>query len=250
MQKLAKFMLDPDAPNATSTLINGVSIIIDIIRHNNSDLENDPAVAALYDYQSTAVRAGGSVSLADMLRVMGDHVPEFTHLLLKPRSVNGPIRTTLGELEPLGFERLKICELFAELLHCSNMSNLNNFSMTPEEEAELEDKQPDEQLEEEEEKKEEKVEETTKSDAEPELSVGDYLKSKFVDKKAMPICVDLFFAFPWNNFLHYVIYDMLHQVFNGRMDVGLNRSLAISILKDGQLTDKIVIAQKANDEEW
>lgn len=61
---------------------------------------------------------------------------------------------------------------------------------------------------------------------------------------------DLFFAFPWNNFLHYVIYDMLHQVFNGRMDVGLNRNLAISILKDGQLTDKIVIAQKANDEEW
>lgn len=253
MQKLAKFMLDPDAPNATSTLINGVSIIIDIIRHNNSDLENDPAVSALYDYQSTAVRAGGSVSLADMLRVMGDHVPEFTHLLLKPRSVNGPIRTTLGELEPLGFERLKICELFAELLHCSNMSNLNNFSMTPEEEAELEDKQPEGQSEEEEKKKEEKAEEkvekATKSDAESELSVGDYLKSKFVDKKAMPICVDLFFAFPWNNFLHYVIYDMLHQVFNGRMDVGLNRNLAISILKDGQLTDKIVIAQKSNDEE-
>jgi hypothetical protein len=102
-----------------------------------------------------------------------------------------------------------------------------------------------------------------------ELSVGDYLKSKFVTSKAMPICVvsgiyghvqktmpqlninqDLFFAFPWNNFLHYVIYDMLHQVFNGRMDVGLNRQLAISILKEGQLTDKIVIAQKANDEEW
>ena len=34
------------------------------------------------------------------------------------------------------------------------------------------------------------------------------------------------------------------------MDVGLNRQLAISILKEGQLTDKIVIAQKANDEEW
>lgn len=35
------------------------------------------------------------------------------------------MRTTLGEQMPLGFERLKICELFAELLHCSNMSNLN-----------------------------------------------------------------------------------------------------------------------------
>lgn len=43
---------------------------------------------------------------------------------------------------------------------------------------------------------------------------------------------------------------MLHQVFNGRMDVGLNRGLAISILKDGKLTDKIVLAQKTNDLEW
>lgn len=194
MQKLAKFMLDPDAPNATSTLINGVSIIIDIIRHNNSDLENDPAVAALYDYQSTAVRTGGSVSLAEMLKVMGDHVPEFTHLLLKPRSVNGPIRTTLGELEPLGFERLKICELFAELLHCSNMSNLNNFSITPEEEADLQnlsdeqkgEEQKKEQTEKDDSKKESKAEAAGK---EPELSVGDYLKSKFVDNKALPICV-------------------------------------------------------------
>lgn len=170
MQKLAKFMLDPDAPNATSTLINGVSIIIDIIRHNNSDLESDPSGAGLYEYQQQANR-NASVSLADMLKVMGDHVSEFTNLLLNPRSVNGPIRTTLGELEPLGFERLKICELFAELLHCSNMSNLNNFLLTMEEEADLTSEQ------------EKKVKEPI------ELSVGDYLKSKFVNNKAMPICV-------------------------------------------------------------
>lgn len=163
MQKLAKFMLDPDAPNATSTLINGVSIIIDIIRHNNSDLESDPSGGGLYEYQQQQqANRNGSVSLAEMLKVMGDHVAEFTNLLLKPRSVNGPIRTTLGELEPLGFERLKICELFAELLHCSNMSNLNDFLMTIEEE---------------------------KLDESKELSVGDYLKSKFVNNKAMPICV-------------------------------------------------------------
>jgi hypothetical protein len=181
MQKLAKFMLDPEAPNATSTLINGVSIIIDIIRHNNSDLENDPAVAALYDYQSNPnLRVNGSVSLAEMLKVMGDHVPEFTHLLVKPRSVNGPIRTTLGELEPLGFERLKICELFAELLHCSNMSNLNNsFNLTQEEEAQLADT----------EKENTTAAAIENKPKEPELSVGDYLKSKFVDYRAMPICV-------------------------------------------------------------
>ncbi|KAG1139562.1 hypothetical protein G6F37_010335 [Rhizopus arrhizus] len=231
MQKLAKFMLDPDAPNATSTLVNGVSIIIDIIRHNNADLENDPAVTGLYGYSTSTIRPK-PVSLADMLKVMSDHIPQFTQLLLKPRSVNGPVHTTLGDIEPLGFERLKICELFAELLHCSNMSNLNNFNRMNDEE----DQQQKEET------------RIIKIDGD-ELSVGDYLKSKFVSSKAMPICVDLFFAFPWNNFLHYVIYDMLHQVFNGRMDVGLNRQLAISILKEGQLTDKIVIAQKANDEE-
>ncbi|KAG1454043.1 hypothetical protein G6F46_008816 [Rhizopus delemar] len=232
MQKLAKFMLDPDAPNATSTLVNGVSIIIDIIRHNNADLENDPAVTGLYGYSTSTIRPK-PVSLADMLKVMSDHIPQFTQLLLKPRSVNGPVHTTLGDIEPLGFERLKICELFAELLHCSNMSNLNNFNGMNDEE---EDQQQKEET------------RIIKIDGD-ELSVGDYLKSKFVSSKAMPICVDLFFAFPWNNFLHYVIYDMLHQVFNGRMDVGLNRQLAISILKEGQLTDKIVIAQKTNDEE-
>lgn len=33
--------------------------------------------------------------------------------------------TTLGPLTPLTFERFRICELYAELLHCSNMSLLN-----------------------------------------------------------------------------------------------------------------------------
>ncbi|KAI8991637.1 SIT4 phosphatase-associated protein-domain-containing protein [Mycotypha africana] len=254
MRKLVKYMLDPEAPNATSTLINGVSIIIDMIRHNNSDLENDPATDAPLTSSSlmpTLNNESSSVSLAEMLKVMGDHVPELTHLLLKPRSVKGPIRMTLGEVEPLGFERLKICELFAELLHCSNMSNLNNFNQQIQNQHQQQSRKQDE---------EEETTATTTTDTTPpplsnvtkqeeELSVGDYLKSKFVENRTMPICVDLFFAFPWNNFLHYVIYDMLHQVFNGRMDVGLNRNLAISILKDGQLTDKIVIAQKANDEE-
>jgi serine/threonine-protein phosphatase 6 regulatory subunit 3 len=43
---------------------------------------------------------------------------------------------------------------------------------------------------------------------------------------------------------------MLHQVFNGGMDKGYNRLLALSILKDGQLTTNMVKAQNKNDEEW
>jgi serine/threonine-protein phosphatase 6 regulatory subunit 3 len=97
MRKLAKYMLDPEAPNATSTLVNGVSIIIDIIRHNNADLENDPAVTGLYGYSSNPALRPAPVSLADMLKVMSDHVPEFTHLLLKPRSV---VRLYLSLFQP------------------------------------------------------------------------------------------------------------------------------------------------------
>ena len=33
--------------------------------------------------------------------------------------------TTVGRIAPLTFERYRICELYAELLHCSNMSLLN-----------------------------------------------------------------------------------------------------------------------------
>ncbi|SAM08544.1 hypothetical protein [Absidia glauca] len=126
MRKLAGFMLDPNAPNATSTLINGVTIIIDLIRHNNSDMENDPMLNSGYGYTGNMAPVRQiSVSLADMLKVLADNVESFNRLLTEPRSVKGPMKTSIGEQMPLGFERLKICELFAELLHCSNMSNLN-----------------------------------------------------------------------------------------------------------------------------
>lgn len=181
---------------------------------------------------------------------------------------NAPMRTTLGEQMPLGFERLKICELFAELLHCSNMSNLNGEENEAEED---EDDKDEESIKESDDvKSEDKQEPDTTKDASTTAdgtTIGDYLKMQFVENRVMPTCVvsviichlqhsltmwiqDLFFAFPWNNFLHYVIYDMLHQIFNGRMDKGYNRNLAISVFKDGKLTDRMVQAQKANDEEW
>lgn len=41
------------------------------------------------------------------------------------RIQDGPILTTVGTIAPLTFERYRLCELFAELLHCSNMALLN-----------------------------------------------------------------------------------------------------------------------------
>lgn len=40
----------------------------------------------------------------------------------------GLVPTSVGLIRPLTFERYRICELYAELLHCSNMSLLNRFS--------------------------------------------------------------------------------------------------------------------------
>ncbi|KAF7726982.1 hypothetical protein EC973_008177 [Apophysomyces ossiformis] len=290
MKKLVSYMLDPNAPNSTSTLINGVTIIIDLIRHNNSDMDNDPMLNGVYGYQANTVASHPSVSLADMLRVLADRVSDFNNLLLNPKSVTGPASTTVGERTPLGFERLKICELFAELLHCSNMSNLNTVLAEQSEKKESENNVQDihtnlsgdvtdnntaKSANGEEDTinqhqsasnqdhsttlpfklNEDKILETKNSNCsnsakkERSLPVGDYLKVKFVQFKVMPTCIDLFFGFPWNNFLHYVIYDMLHQVFNGRMDKGYNRNLAISIFKDGHLTDKMVEIQRLNDDE-
>ena len=96
--------------------------------------------------------------------------------------------------------------------------------------------------------------------------VGDYLKIMFVKNKVVPTILvsfahvlireeqhsfsvqTFFFRFPWNNFLHNVVYDVVQQVFNGPMDRGFNRDLAIDLFESGGITDQIVAGQKRSDE--
>ncbi|KAK6362964.1 hypothetical protein TWF730_000412 [Orbilia blumenaviensis] len=77
--------------------------------------------------------------------------------------------------------------------------------------------------------------------------VGDYLKMMFVQHRVVPTILDFFFRFPWNNFLHNVVYDVVQQVFNGPMDRGFNRHLANDLFIQGSITDRIVNGQKASD---
>ncbi|ESZ94958.1 hypothetical protein SBOR_4641 [Sclerotinia borealis F-4128] len=78
--------------------------------------------------------------------------------------------------------------------------------------------------------------------------VGDYLKMQFVEHQVVPTILNFFFRFPWNNFLHNVVYDVVQQVFNGPMDRGYNRSLAIDLFETGDITLRIVDGQKKSDE--
>ncbi|KAG0215369.1 hypothetical protein BGX28_000109 [Mortierella sp. GBA30] len=377
--KLVTFMLDRTAPHSTSTLINGVTIFIELIRRNNSDYDIEPL-------PPNAAPPREAVDLSDLLKVLASRIEDFKDLLVVPRSVTGPIETSIGLQTPLGFERLKICEMFAELLHCSNMAVLNSrpiisvsadgtvrvptvaahqpfhhhqsqhvkeetealkaeanngnehaiesekksedsaqkleeTSSTAEEKEEKDksgsSKINEETVEKEKEKEtqESKKPETVDSKSSPEeslgdtivaddqatpraspppgpaatlasstvatlvsssmegevlITVGDFLKLQFVDHRIIPTCFDLFFQFPWNNFLHTVVYDMVHQVFHrpmgdiGQPDAegtyippkadqgiteGWNRRLTISIFKDGQLTKRITDAQRLCDHE-
>ncbi|CAO3565586.1 unnamed protein product [Mortierella alpina] len=358
VSQLVAFMLDRDAPYSSSTLINGVTIFIELIRRNNSDYDVEPL-------PPNAEPPREPVDLSDLLKVLASRIEDFKDLLIVPRSVTGPIETSIGRQTPLGFERLKICEMFAELLHCSNMAVLNSrpiIAISPDGTVRIptvsldcafsqhhhqlsratsastvlnangasskveSTGNPTKGLESAQDNKndtkkagssDEKengsvvakgagkdtatlpVDDQATPKASPSIGpivsstvltsativalasdnvmegdvlipVGDFLKLQFVEHRIIPTCFDLFFQFPWNNFLHTVVYDMVHQVFHrpmgdiGRQDVdgtyippkasqdlteGWNRRLTISIFKDGQLTKRITDAQRLCDYE-
>ncbi|ROT38302.1 SAPS-domain-containing protein [Sodiomyces alkalinus F11] len=82
----------------------------------------------------------------------------------------------------------------------------------------------------------------------PPAVVGDYLKMQFVEYNVVPIILSFFFAYPWNNFLHNVVYDIVQQVFNGPMDRGFNPTLAVSLFESADITKAIIDGQLASDE--
>lgn len=83
----------------------------------------------------------------------------------------------------------------------------------------------------------------------PPLPAGPALKKAFIDLEVVPTVLDLFFKFPWNNSLHNVVYDLIQQIFNGKLDEGMNRDLCAAVFTQRQgLVDRILQAIKENDE--
>lgn len=77
--------------------------------------------------------------------------------------------------------------------------------------------------------------------------VGDYLKLQFVEHKVVPTILSFFFRYPWNNFLHNVVYDIVQQVFNGPMDRSFNPTLAISLFESADVTNAIINGQNRSE---
>jgi SIT4-associating protein SAP185/190 len=78
--------------------------------------------------------------------------------------------------------------------------------------------------------------------------VGDFLKMQFVEHRVVPTILSFFFSYPWNNFLHNVVYDIVQQVFNGPMDRGYNPTLAISLFEAADVTTQIINGQLASEQ--
>ena len=60
-------------------------------------------------------------------------------------------------------------------------------------------------------------------------TIGDVFKIALFDNQILPILLNLFLKYPWNNFWHNVIFDIIQQIFNGRMDFSYNSFLVYSL---------------------
>ncbi|KAF3481364.1 SIT4-Associating protein ser/thr phosphatase [Arthroderma uncinatum] len=78
--------------------------------------------------------------------------------------------------------------------------------------------------------------------------VGDNMKIMFHEHKVVPTVLSYFFRFPWNNFLHNVVYDIVQQLLNGSMEQGFNRALVIDLFETAQITTQIIEAQRRSEE--
>ncbi|PVV01560.1 hypothetical protein BB560_004018 [Smittium megazygosporum] len=219
---LLDFMLNSPEKNSSSSLINGVYIFIELIRRSTSEQEQEG------DYFPTIV----GEDLFDPLIAICPRISRLIYLLDNPRSSQTTLRNTTGSFIPLGFERLRICEFLAEILNCSKMLI---FNLTASEiENELKSNLSEQDL------AKFQLPSALKSYDQP---IGISIKHEFINCSVLKTVLNLFFAYPWNNFLHSVVYDLAHQVLSlpfGDDIENINAKLVISLFEDSQITSLIM----------
>lgn len=271
MEKLIKIML-----KGGTSLNNGVGIIIELIRKNNSDYD---FVQVMYTTLEThPPNDRDPIYLGYLVRLFAKYMPEFNKMLSETSLLQ--LQTPFGSIEPLGFERFKICELVAELLHCSNMTllneptgeqivkerdierervlkleqqsnsdvyfdediegKLNSLKLNPDSASLNEPNNVDEL----DTQSENSAVEVTEKLLRENPVVGDHLKIVLHDTQIITTILEMFFHFAWNNFLHNVVFDIVQQIFNGPLKTGYNRYLLADLLAGTQITKMIMEGDK------
>lgn len=160
---------------ATTSLLHGLSVVIELVKRNSQET---------YDRTTTVPE------LTPLLRVIVEQLDRFKGILDSPPT-DQLILSTFGEIQPLGFYRLKVLEFVVSLVktnyHC----------------------------------------------------VADGL----INLNILTTCLDLFFKYEWNNFLHYIIEQLIDGILKTE-----NQDLKLSLLNHSQLLQKIITANKLNNE--
>lgn len=251
------------SPPNKHAISNCVSILIELIRKNNSDYDcncgpysllladnSEVSIYVLYkwlkDFEQNPPGHRDPVYLGDMLQLFSEALPRLV----------GILDTTGTEL---GLAAFKVLELIAELLHCSNMILLNSVKTakiialrdrTRQAQQQLlqdalaEPMEPDLPLD------KLTLDDYVESDDEepavsPEspfvcelrdavfrerCSVGDYFKIQLVDLGMLARIVQKLEKHPWHNLFHNVLFDLVQQIFNGKLNL-YNSFLIVELFK-------------------
>lgn len=127
MEVLVSYMLHSDAPFVTSSLVNGASIVIELIRKNHRDDDHPSFLDSSLTENVPLTR--DPIDLSAMLKIFASHIFDFQAIIVK--ITKDEINTSFGKMKPLGIERFRICELYAELLYCSNVVLFNGSIKEP-----------------------------------------------------------------------------------------------------------------------
>lgn len=98
---IIKNILSTDGQHGSSSLINGLDIINELIRR--ADLAKSFSDLS-------------PINLDALIELITEHLPQFFHYLQHPKTRMSEISMTVGKIQPLGIERLKLCEAFTEFI--------------------------------------------------------------------------------------------------------------------------------------
>lgn len=250
-------------------LCNIVTIVIELIRKNNSDYDKLYSDRLFLDTERV-VSSRDPLYLGYLLRAFTLRLSELINILRQGFISSEEYVESRNNTNytPVGMINLRILELIAELIHCSNMSSLNlhvskDFSMKINQERSqiekrlLESQQDDIIL-----QIDPTTEEVTRVNSIPhnrltvvnfeetdrphciinisnELNdtlrenamVGNAFKIQLFDEHVLPSLIAMMLKCPWNNMFHNVIFDILQQILNGRIDsLSYNVFLTYSLL--------------------
>lgn len=339
----------PSIASATSSLSHVCNILVEIIRRNNSDF-SEPHLFHTLRHRLMMIQgeAAGSDARDQMEEVLGEltskmGIVHLGHLIATLSDRFADLHRILMRKKPvLGLDRFRVVELYAELLHSSNMSILNrptgsgptyteegilagglaglealgeavegehgddeadvetspkvgvadavvSSSSTPtsESEASVDEEMLGSDASTSPRNTESPANVESPADIESEATApavtanpvelsaeaatntpaatssspaaaltstpavapaGDRLKQMYITHHVLPDVVNLFFDYPNNDFMHHVVYDLLQQILNGRLGPGVNRDLVVELLCEAKLVERILDAQRLNDE--